>query len=386
MTKKDIIDGFNIENHIVYNAKTALLYDQTMLIMLHTLRGGGSQRAIESLIPLIQSHKYNIVIISPEDGIYRDIFLSFPGVTIVIQPEYEISDTYQTFLNDNFDFVIINSCAGGYCKYFQNASTPVFWWIHESMTVFSENAENSFFHPSLLSDNFHFITSWKQFAYDFKAMYHKDIDILPIAIDDVNMARTASLSENVTSSVQKSKFNFLIPGTYNTLKGFQNVVLAVASLPTYIKDICSFTFVGYIDEVPLYEKLLDISGKLPCIKIMDSVNQMALYDIYKSSDCIIIPTLLDAGPLTAVEAFMHQKCCIISNAAGIACYTNNNEHALIYDMDDTETLSKYIMNIVANPDIITSIGSNARHLYQTHFTNEIMSNYLAIILKKKGLI
>ena len=372
MTREEIISGFDTENNIVHipeefpeeKARNAVIF-------AHILKAGGSQAALESLIPLLIERDCNIYVVTCEDGIYRDRLVENFGITVVIQNDYVIDEGYRHFLQTAFDLVILNANpSGAFGYYFINTSVPVLYWMHECIRVIAEEAPKYVPHHCLTSDNFHYLIPWKRTLREFEECYGRKAMLLPINVEDVRHERKAN-----------DKTVFLFPGAYMNFKGFPLALEAIFKLPkeTFIK--CKFIFCGYVVDKKLYEEMRRIAGNFDNIEVLPDVTREEMQRLQDEADCVVIPSLIDAGPLTAVEGLMHGNLCIVSDKAGIADYLTDCVDALVYPGDSTDELYKRMLLAASDITALKPVAERGRQVYLNHFTLRQMEECLDEILE-----
>lgn len=366
MHSLEIIEGFKVADNIVNVPKDYEPLDKNAVLFLHTLKGGGSQMAVDKLIPFIKAMGMNVFIVSVEDGFYRQRFMDDYGAVVVIHPDLYITDSYTSFMRTAFDFILFNSCCGGLLYYYIDTDIKVYWWVHEDMAVFETNACKQFFAPEIISDNVFFLTPWKKFAKEFREKYHKDIDILTIGYEKAR-------DEEVEGSQNLEKmFRFLIPGSYEVRKGFQDALIAATKLPGFMLDMCQFIFVGYVAEEPLFNKFAEIAAKLPYIKVLGPVEASELEKLYRVSDVVVVPSLLDIGPLTAVEALRLGKCLIISDVTGMSQYITDGEDGFKVGAEDVDAIAGCYKVLLTDRDKKDVVARNGQALFDRCFSMDVM--------------
>lgn len=356
-----IVENFKKEGCDVFLNPNATEQKKVCFVYVHTLAAGGSQMALESLLPRLKEKGFGIWVISPEDGIYRDILLQGQyAVHVIIQKDYCISDSLRTFLAQTTDLVVVNSiCSNLFAYYYINTAVPVIWWFHEAINVMSEYTD-FMPHPKLVSSNFHFVGPWTKTNRDFHKAYDADSSLLAIEVADAFVA----------TQTKHDKIRFLLPGSYSPHKGFPNALRAICQLPPHFLERAEFTFCGYIAVQSLYDQILEFASKIPNVNILGFQNREQLDSLYEDSDCIIIPSLFDAGPLTAVEALMHQKLCIVSDTTGAADYITDCVNGFVYPSDNDSELLKRLMLIIQDFAAMKGIAKKGRQLYLENFTKQ----------------
>lgn len=331
------------------------------LIFVHTFTFGGSQHALCSLLSRLKTSGYDLWIISPLDGPFREIYMSDFDANCIIHT-FLMDDNYKSVLRENFDLIVLNSICTNYYAYpFINTDIPVLVWIHESTNFLKENTGN-IVHPAFVSNNFHYLSAWPDAADGFSSLFKKKADVLPIEIKDSYDGFPDRDSDN--------KCTFLLPGTYIEQKGFHFALQAIKKLPKTFLDRSDFIFLGHVGNENYYNYLKTEASNLQNVTFLEEIpfSEMKMY--YQNCDCIIAPSYYDAGPQTVIEAMMMKKLCIVSSLCGASSYITDCENGFIYPGDNLEELLKRILLVIADKDSLSKIAQAGRNTYEKYFSKE----------------
>ena len=300
----------------VYYDETATVRDSNVGIFVHTLEQGGSQRAIESLIDRLIRRKYGVFILSPVGGEYATVYAEKYGACVFVTDDrVDLSADDRDKLR-LFDIVFINSfCSFRYSLYYINTNTPCIYWIHEGVEITGDNIEN-IDRIIVGSRNCLYAFPWlKPLSMWKEAFPQVKTAFLPIEVKDVS-------KEAVKKKTGKTRF--LIPGSYNPHKGFHVAVQAFVLMEASGYTDYEAVFCGYDDKGEYYETISEACSRYSNISIIGELGQKELYEQMSEADCVIVPSLFDAGPLTAVEALMHEKALIVSDSCGISQFIEDS--------------------------------------------------------------
>lgn len=361
MTVLEYANGFDFDGNVVHLPENLVEYDKNVLIFVHTLKAGGSQYAVQCLIKELHCLGYGAYVVSPIDGIYRDIFVEKLGATVVIHNIYKLTDDYLSFLREAFDLVFLNSCVKGSAQIYLNMKVPAIWWMHETFGTIQDSFFDGPWRPDQLSDNFLVASPWKKVAEEFADKIKKKMQLLPIYVED-------DYCKDIDNRETSKRKVFLIPGSYETRKGFHKVVEAIVQLNQKEMANVEFWFVGFIMEQGLYDGMKELSQYISNIKILGESSREEMNAYYEMADCVIVPTLMDSGPLTAVESLMHKKVCIISDATGVTAYMTDGKNALVYDVSAADGLLNKIRYYMENEKEMIAVAEKGRELYLSTFS------------------
>jgi len=362
---------------VFINHNTSFLNgEKNALIFVHTLTFGGSQSALCSLLSRLKASSYNLWIISPIDGEFRERYMQEFGANIIIHT-FLMEDNYKEVLRENFDLVVLNSICSNYYAYpFINTNIPVLFWIHESTNFLKENS-SILVHPAFVSDNFHYITAWPDAAEGFENLFTKKADILPIEVKDTFNGDGLSPSN--------SKCTFLLPGTYIEQKGFHVALQIIKNLPQSYLDNANFIFLGHIGDLSYYNQLKDSASSLSNVSFVGEVPFSEMKTYYQNCDCVIAPSFFDAGPMTVIEALMMEKLCIVSSLCGASSYITDCENGFVYPGDKPEELLKRIMLVISDYKSFSKIAEKARKTYEQFFSKKAVDQKYQALLEQYSI-
>lgn len=358
-----IIDELEKEAQTIYLPNEGINVEaQKMLIVVHSLKLGGSLVVLLELMEMLKEQRYQFYVISAEDGPYREKVLAV-GAVLIIRPFVVCSDAYKHILQENFDYVLINSLTCYYyIYYFINTKTKVIWWFHETV-IQLEMVRNEFPNLNLLSDNIKIVGVMDIVRAGVKKIYGREIGLLHMPLKDCTDLYEKKAQDKVT---------FFIPAGYTYIKGQDVLLQAIAHMPENYRVRSQFVFCGYqVDaQKEYYERLCEIAERFGNVKILGELEKAEVYQWYKNSDCVIAPSRVDAGPSAIAEGMMFGCYCIVSNATGISDYIKDCENGFVFPSENTEELLKRIMIVIAEKDNLRFIAENGRRLYEERFLPE----------------
>ena len=346
-----------------YYDEDMMNYDKNAVVFVHMLKQGGSQRAVESLISRLSNLGYGIFIISPVDGCNSEIFAERYNACVLITNGNAVLSGDDRSVLYAFDIVFINSiCSYLYAFYYVNTNIPCIWWIHEEETFIEYFYK--YLNPVIIySKNYFFAFPWKEPIDTWNRLYPgTKVCILPIEVED---KKTQDLTQN-------NKLKLLIPGSYSAQKGFHVMVPAVAKLIQSGAKSFTAEFCGYIVDNELFEYVLKSREMMDGITVTGEVTKEELDKKMAEADCIVVPSTFDSGPLTAIEALMHEKILIVSDVTGASKFVRDCESAFVFQNKNVEELYKRLLLVYHDRDKLDNIRKNGRKVYEENFTKEVI--------------
>lgn len=171
------------------------------------------------------------------------------------------------------------------------------------------------------------------------------------------------------------KISFYLFGRIKPEKGQWYLIEALAKIPTQLLANVEFNLVG--GTLKGQEHLLtDLKKNIKEKNLTSFINLKGFTnDISKemaNADVCLVPSLMkDPFPTTVLEAMSAGKVVIASNTGGAKEAIDHNTNGYIIPSNTPETFSKTIVNLIQNPNLIKTIGTNAKNTFNTKFTTQV---------------
>ena len=343
-------------------------YEKNIAVYVHTLKQGGSQRAVESLLKRFKKKNYGMFIFSPTEGEYMEKYKDIYEANVFV-----LDDNISLFGEERenlsyFNIIIINSlCSYRYAYYYANTNIPCIWWIHETETVI-KNGFGGLDSILLGSRNYIFAFPWIEPMRYWERLFPKSTIIhLPIEVED-------TYKEDFTNVETDTKFRILIPGSYQIEKGFHVALEALIKLDAMGINDYEATFCGYIGNEEYYATIAEWGKKNDNINVLKEVSKEEMDKLIRQSDCVVIPSIFDAGPLTAVETMVQKKIVIISDTTGVANFLNDCDSAFVFKSENSEDLLKRILMVYYDKVKLQFLSEKGRKIYEKHFSESVVDS------------
>lgn len=335
--------------------------EKNIAVFLHTFVPGGSIVAAYEMVRRLIQDGYHPWVIGYSDGGYLEKFRKM-GVPCGVSGHILNTSDIREFLLSAFDAVILNSVASfPYAYYFLNTTMPVIWWVHEVAEMMKE-ATALFPLPAGISDNFRFAGAAKAAQEAVRSVYGKECDLIPVTVED---RREAYLPEKPDDG----KVHFLIPGTYDPIKGQDILMQAIARLPQEYAQKAEFLFCGSTLEAN--KKYADLMRKyaetLPNVRVTGALPREELYREYARCDCVTAPSRMDLNPLSVIEGMMFGKLTIASSAAGISMYMQDCVNGFVFPSENVEELYKRLILVISDHENLAPVAEAGRRVYEESF-------------------
>ncbi len=349
----------------VYEHEGSKVYDKNAVIFVHTLKQGGSQRAVELLIERLNGQDFGVFVLSPVTGEYADIYSKeYDACVIITDPDIVLPGDARKDLY-RFDIAIFNSfCSFEYSLYYINTGIPCVYWLHEGEEVTKQNVDN-IDRIIIGGSNCLYAFPWPKPLKMWEDAYpYAKTLLLPIEVED--------LYKGCRKDEPKDRIRFLIPGNYNPHKGFHIVVQALLIMEARGYKDYEAVFCGYDAQGEYYDIIANACSNVERITLLGELGKEELYKQISEADCVIVPSVFDAGPLTAVEALMMSKALIVSDACGMSALIKDCYNGLVFGKEDYNELLNKMMFVYQYRNSLTELGGRGRIVYEENYTKEIM--------------
>jgi len=204
----------------------------------------------------------------------------------------------------------------------------------------------------------------------------KEIEVIPNFID-ISKYRTQQqkcIEENY-------KFNDELIIThvsnFRPVKNIKNVIMVFNNIQ---KEISSkLLMIGEGPEKEMAEQLckdLSIDNKVEFLGNSDQVEKNLCH-----SDLFLLPSNTESFGLAALEAMASRVAVISSNAGGLSEINIQGETGYLTDSNDIESMSRYAISILKNPDMLEKFKNNAFLKAETFDINKVVPMYEMIYNK-----
>lgn len=328
-------------------------YRHKAVLFSHRLNSSGAQNVLFNLARELKKMKFQVTIVSPEDGQLREGLVEEGFNIAIIRDIYVHFDEIEEMVI-NADFVLVNTIWLVHIAFeLAKIKREIIWWLHESMEI--EFVDKNVF--AYLKNNDCRIMAVSELVkeeVEKKINLECNIKIVRFFIPEYRVNHNKS-----------SKIRFIVIAAMDYIKGQDVFIKAVSMLSRDKKNNAEFLLIGGGELTP---KLTEISNKEGII-ILNEISPYRIKEIYENVDVIVCSSRKEAMSVTIAEAWMHGMPTIVSDAAGISRYVNDKE-ALIFESEDAKALSECITWIIENYADALEMGKRSRNLYEKYFSKE----------------
>jgi glycosyltransferase involved in cell wall biosynthesis len=169
--------------------------------------------------------------------------------------------------------------------------------------------------------------------------------------------------------------NFLILSRLSQEKGIEQII-------EYFLRVCSENETLFVaGNGILEEELINKYKDLECVKFVGFVPNMNLSDLFRSIDCLIVPSPEESGPLVGIEAMAAGKIIISTKVGAMSERLNNTLNEFWFDYNDFDSFKDVFFQLKSlNENQINNVILSLRTRYKEEYsTKRITEKYLNVI-------
>ena len=162
----------------------------------------------------------------------------------------------------------------------------------------------------------------------------------------------------------------LFVGVFKSLKGLQNLILAIPQIVNETTDVI-FLVVG--GKWGYKEKMLKLVNKLKLenhVLFVDKIPNNEMPGYYAMADVVAVPSRYEGFPLVILEAMASTRPVVASNVGGIGEAVLDNQTGFLVEKDNINQLAEKIIQLLNAPKKREKMGHLARKRVSAHFNWE----------------
>lgn len=241
---------------------------------------------------------------------------------------------------------------------------------------------------NLLTHHFKYILAPSNELADFKGIRPKET--FSFLSNGVDVDRFCKINTEEKSEFRKKynipqdKIIIFSPRRWAPTKG---IIYLVKSIKKLENDNIIFMFGGndYSDYPEYRDEILDYIKKnnLDCkVRLLGNIDYQVMDEYVKLSDIIVIPSLMEAISLSALEAMACGKPVISTNVGGMPQIIKPLETGILVEPKDENQLADAIEKLVLDIDLRNNIGENCRKFVEEKYSWKSISDETKLIYEK----
>lgn len=268
--------------------------------------------------------------------------------------------------------VIVNTYPMVLCALEISRHRSVALWLHESCNAYKGMQYwKECIVEGIAEKNLHIYAVSKNARRNFFANVAKcDVGILSLGIPD-----TGQITKNNNDIPC-----FALIGYIHPIKQQLFFLQTVYNMGNREPVRAKFVIIGGVEDEVYAKTVTSMAETMENVQIVGNMQRKELEELYQHIDVVVVPSVYETLSISAIEAMMHRRTCIVSDAAGIAEYIVQGENGFIFRNGDGEDLADKIRWCINYRDKLCNIGKRAREVYEACFTVQKMGDSLQDIL------
>ncbi|MDD5999621.1 MAG: glycosyltransferase family 4 protein [Lachnospiraceae bacterium] len=335
---------------------------KNVLLYSHELKIGGAPSVLCQMGKVLET-KYNVVVLSPSDGVMRQQFEQ-NGMEVIVSGE--ITDALRALIVEEFEFVVANTILALPFVMKVCDAIPIYWWIHESSLAY-EGRQDMGEYYQIAAQHAKIFSAGYVAADNFFRFYGIKTKILEFGLPD------SYVSDHISQTHEA--INIICPSTICELKGQDILVQAIQKMKNVLRNKCTFIFLGELrnDNQREYKMIEELTKKYHNVRLISLLSRDKLLELYYDMDIIVAPSREDATPATIVEGLMYHKVCICSDGTGISRYIKDDNNGYVFKNADSDDLKDKLEYVVDNFNDLGRVREQGRKIYETIYDYDVFA-------------
>ena len=208
---------------------------------------------------------------------------------------------------------------------------------------------------------------------EYESRHNRPITLIPSMLPFQRDPRSPALLKRLYQ-LPPDDTAILFLGSIKEIKGPEALLDAFIALgpETLGKHRARLVFAGDGPLMASLQARTEASGLGGRITFLGRVAHEKVCELYKLADLFVIPSLMEARPLTLSEAFFNGVPAIGSDIATIANIIDNTENGLLFRKGDAYDLAAKIRFMLENPEQRLLFGERAGEHYRSMYQYQTM--------------
>jgi len=335
--------------------------EKKILVLSNDFSLGGASIALLNAAYILKKHKFDVVMAAEEDGPLRKVIVE-AGISVIIDDSLFITEMEKHRWIADFALIVMNTV--GYYSMLANwqHDMPVIWWIHEGQPIYA----------NFPSKTFKDISKTNLFVYAVGKLAQRPFSLIrpDILLENLLYGITDFCPKREVGGCVKAKVVFAIVGRVSKEKAQDIFLDAIQSMDIYKANLAEFWIIGTLDS-KFGDEIKKRAGSYSNVKILGELNRLQMEKVFEQIDVVVVPSRNDTMPISATEAMMNYKICIVARNVGIAEYIEDLKNGLLSNVQDAQDLKKKMEWVIDHPECRAHIGMEARKTYEEKFSIEV---------------
>lgn len=340
--------------HMPHDRASGPAAGRVLILVSHELTATGAPKLALEVAKACLAEGWTVVVVSPEDGPYRNLFVQ-AGATVIVSPLTWGRASPVFDLARHCDVVLCNTIVAALLVR-HGLPAPLIWYVHETEYVATFDRPDIDLAATFRSAQQIWAAS-PMVARSLAAFTDRaevmGATVQPVAPRSRPMGDTARL---------------LVMGGIEPRKGQLGLAHAAATLTEQQRAGLSLTIHGRETDPAYAAQVRQAAVSLPFWHDGGPLPPTAALDVLAAADGVIIPSLDEPLSLVALEAMSAGKVVICTRSCGIADFLDDGINGFIGLDASPDSLAMTLTRALQAREQWNAIGLSARRRYEEEFS------------------
>ncbi|KQO53900.1 hypothetical protein ASF14_20230 [Sphingomonas sp. Leaf257] len=345
--------------HLPHDRECGQRTGRVLILVSHELTATGAPKLALEVAKACLADGWTVVVVSPEDGPYRDLFIQ-AGATVIISPLTWGRSSPVFDLARHCDVVLCNTIVAALLIR-RGLPAPLIWYVHETEYVATFDRPDIDLAAAFRSARQIWASS--PMVARSLAAFTDRAEVMGATVEPV---ASRSRTEGNTARL-------LVMGGIEARKGQLGLAHAAATLTKQERMAISLTIHGRETDPAYAAQVRQVAASLPFWHDGGPLSPGAAVNVIAEADGVIIPSLDEPLSLVALEAMSAGKIVICTRSCGIADFLNDSVDGFIGLDASPDSLALTLTRALQAREQWDAIGANARQRYEKEFSPHAFS-------------
>jgi O-antigen biosynthesis protein len=374
---RDLIYIDSQEDFIFQTSGTKALSStgKDFILFSHDLSASGAPRGLYEVAKVLIDEGHYVLVISPEDGRFRQRFIDL-GADVIVDPLALSGHDAIIDLAKNFDVAICNTIVCWQVPKQLISYLPVYLYVMETELIRHFRDSIPGFCEGLASAT----AIWALGPYSAEKI-REYCGLAPLSIESgVEELPASHGDEDYPGEVVVA-----LVGTYEPRKGQDLAVLGFKRLPLALQAMSRLVIAGRTNDHHFRSRIEQLAEDNPHIVFCNELDYLQVTKLLRRADIVLVPSRDDAGPTTAIDVLGAGRVLVISATSGVARYVVDGESGFILHDNDPEDVCATLCRVFEEKARWPEIATKARRVFESNFTRQQFKERLLRALDQETL-
>jgi O-antigen biosynthesis protein len=274
-----------------------------------------------------------------------------------------------------FDVVVANTLVmWAVVQAAHDEGVAAIWYIHESLVARQLIAQIGEIQPTFAMADLLIMPTLRT-AQLYAPFTDRPIEVVPYGIP-------AAMAPMNTTRDDSARFTFLLLGTYESRKGQDVFLEAIAQIPAVLRERAVFRMAGRRLDRTFCDAVARQAAALPNVEMLDALDHDEACAAIAAADVLVCASRDETMPIAILEAMSLGKAIVSTDVGSIAEWLSDGMNALIVPAADSRTLAHAMRRCIEEPKLIETLGKKARKTFLENFSLDRLGERFTTLIER----